>query len=98
MVHGFNPSTQETEAGISKFGANLVCRVSSETARVTQRDYFKPKRKEREKKLFVHASGHSKPIVSVTTRRLRQEFRTTLGRQLVDFVRVVLSSGKINFY
>jgi hypothetical protein len=34
----FNPSTKETEAGESEFGAGLVYRVSSRTARATQRN------------------------------------------------------------
>jgi hypothetical protein len=39
-VHTFNPSTWEAEAGgwISKFEASLVYRVSSRTARATQRN------------------------------------------------------------
>ena len=44
MGHTINPSTHETEAGRSK--ASLVYRVSSMTARATQR---KKKKKEREK-------------------------------------------------
>jgi hypothetical protein len=44
VVHALNPSTQESRGrGISEFKASLVYRVSSRTARATQRD---PKRKE----------------------------------------------------
>jgi hypothetical protein len=40
VVHTFNPSTQEAEAGrqISEFEASLVYRVSSRTARAIQRN------------------------------------------------------------
>jgi hypothetical protein len=39
VVHAFNPSTQEAEAGGSlEFEASLVYRVSSRTARATQRN------------------------------------------------------------
>jgi hypothetical protein len=39
VVYTFNPSTQEAERGrqISEFEASLVYRVSSRTARATQR-------------------------------------------------------------
>jgi hypothetical protein len=33
VVHAFNPRTQEAEAGRYEFGATLVNRVSSRTAR-----------------------------------------------------------------
>jgi hypothetical protein len=36
-VHAFDPSAWEAEAGGSEFEASLVYRVSSKTARVTQR-------------------------------------------------------------
>jgi hypothetical protein len=52
-VHAFNPSTWEAEAGgflgISEFEASLVYRVSSRTARATQRN---PVSKKQEKKIF----------------------------------------------
>jgi hypothetical protein len=38
VVHTFNPSTWESEAEGSEFKASLVCRVSSRTARTTQRN------------------------------------------------------------
>jgi hypothetical protein len=38
VAHSFNPSTQETEAGRSESKANLVYRVSSRTAKATQRN------------------------------------------------------------
>jgi hypothetical protein len=38
VAHAFNPSTREAEAGgFSEFEASLVYRVSSRTARATQR-------------------------------------------------------------
>jgi hypothetical protein len=37
VVHAFNPSTQEAEAGRSEFEASLVYRVSSRIARATQK-------------------------------------------------------------
>jgi hypothetical protein len=40
VAHAFNPSTREAEAGrgISEFEASLVYKVSSRTARTTQRN------------------------------------------------------------
>jgi hypothetical protein len=39
VAHAFNPSTWEAEAGcFSEFKASLVYRVSSKTARATQRN------------------------------------------------------------
>jgi hypothetical protein len=40
VTHAFNPSTQEADRGrrISEFEASLVYRVSSRTARATQRN------------------------------------------------------------
>jgi hypothetical protein len=40
MAHAFNPSHWEAETGISKFEASLIYRLSSRTAKATQR---KPK-------------------------------------------------------
>jgi hypothetical protein len=37
VAHALNPSTWEIEAGISKFKASLVYRVSSRIAKATQR-------------------------------------------------------------
>jgi hypothetical protein len=51
VVHAFNPSTREAEAGgISEFEASLVYRVSSRTARATQRNPVSKKRKEMKRK------------------------------------------------
>ena len=47
VAHAFNPSTWEAEAGGSEFEASLVYRVSSRTARATQRN---PVSKNRKKK------------------------------------------------
>jgi hypothetical protein len=38
VTHAFNPSTWETEAGRFEFKASLVYRVSSKTAKTTQRN------------------------------------------------------------
>jgi hypothetical protein len=39
VTHAFNPSTREAEAvGFSEFEASLIYRVSSRTARATQRN------------------------------------------------------------
>jgi hypothetical protein len=38
VAHDFNPSTWEAEAGSSEFETSLVYRVSSRTARATQRN------------------------------------------------------------
>jgi hypothetical protein len=40
VVHAFNPSTQEAEAGVSEFKASLVYRVSPRTARIDHTDHF----------------------------------------------------------
>jgi hypothetical protein len=48
-VHAFNLSTWEAEAGKSEFKASLVYRVSSKTARATQRNPVS-KKKEKGKK------------------------------------------------
>jgi hypothetical protein len=38
VVHAFNPSTREAEAGGFEFEVSLVYKVSSRTARATQRN------------------------------------------------------------
>jgi hypothetical protein len=38
VEHAFNPSTQEAEAGGFEFKVSLVYKVSSRTARATQRN------------------------------------------------------------
>ena len=38
VAHAYNPSNWEAKAGRFEFKANLVCRVSSRTARNTQRN------------------------------------------------------------
>jgi hypothetical protein len=38
VVHTFNPSSWEAEAGISEFEASLVYRASSRTVKATQRN------------------------------------------------------------
>jgi hypothetical protein len=48
VAHAFNPSTQEAEAG--EFKASLVYRVSSRTARATQRNPVSKKTKKKNKK------------------------------------------------
>ena len=53
VVHAFNPSTWEAEASGFEFEASLVYRVSSRTARATQRNCLEKKRerkRERERK------------------------------------------------
>jgi hypothetical protein len=52
VAHAFNPSTWEAEAGgFSEFEASLVYRVSSRTARATQRNpVSKNKQKKKKKK------------------------------------------------
>jgi hypothetical protein len=47
VVHAFNPSTREAEAGgISEFEASLVYKVSSRRARAIQRNPVSKKKKE----------------------------------------------------
>jgi hypothetical protein len=56
MAHAFNPSTREADAGggrrrrISEFEASLVYRVSSRTARATQRNPVLKNEKKKKKK------------------------------------------------
>jgi hypothetical protein len=46
VVHAFNPSTREAEAGrFLEFEASLVYKVSSKTARVIQRNPVSKKKK-----------------------------------------------------
>jgi hypothetical protein len=50
VAHTFNPSTWEAEAGgfvISEFEASLVYRVSSRTARATQRNLVSKKKNQK---------------------------------------------------
>ena len=51
VVHTFNPSTWEAEAGrwISEFKASLVYRVSSRTARAIQRNPDSKNQKQKKK-------------------------------------------------
>jgi hypothetical protein len=55
VAHTFNPSTWEAEAGeFLNFKASLVYRVSSRTARATQRNPVQKKtNKQTNKKVFV---------------------------------------------
>ena len=52
MAHTFNPSTREAEAGrrISELKASLAYRVSSRTARATQRNPASKNQKRKKKK------------------------------------------------
>jgi hypothetical protein len=52
VAQSYNPSTQEAEAGrVSEFEASLVYRVSSKTARATQRNpVLKKNKTKREEK------------------------------------------------
>jgi hypothetical protein len=50
VVHTFNPSTWEAEAGGFEFEASLVYRVSSRTAKATQRNPVSKNQKKKKKK------------------------------------------------
>jgi hypothetical protein len=51
VVHAFNPSTREAEAGrFSEFKASLVYKVSSKTARAVQRNPISKNQKRKRKK------------------------------------------------
>ena len=51
VVHGFNPSTWEAKAGdLCEFKASLVYRMSSRTAKATQRNRVLKKQKKKETK------------------------------------------------
>jgi hypothetical protein len=66
VVHAFNPSTQEAEAGrgrqFSEFEASLIYRVSSRTARGTQRNSVLnppiPPKRERERESCICSSRY----------------------------------------
>jgi hypothetical protein len=49
VAHAFNPSTREAERWISEFEASLVYKVSSRTARATQRNPVSRKTKKKKK-------------------------------------------------
>jgi hypothetical protein len=49
-AHAFNPSTWEADRQISEFEASLIYRVSSRTARATQRNPVSKKKKKKRKK------------------------------------------------
>jgi hypothetical protein len=52
VVHAFNPSTWEAEAGgFSEFKASLVYRVSSRTARAIQKNPVSKNQKNKTKKV-----------------------------------------------
>jgi hypothetical protein len=50
VVHTFNPSTWEAEAGGFEFEASLVYRVSSRTAKATQRNPVSKNQKKKKKR------------------------------------------------
>jgi hypothetical protein len=52
VAHAFNLSTQEAEAGRFEFEASLVYRVSSRTARATQRNPVSKSKKIKNKKIL----------------------------------------------
>ena len=74
MLHDFNPSTWETEEGrFLEFESSLVYRVSSRTARATQRNPVSKKQTNKQK---------NKQISQAALRRQKQadscEFETSL--------------------
>jgi hypothetical protein len=63
VAHAFNPSTWEAETGgISEFEASLVYRVSSRTARATQRNPVSENQKKKKKK--KERGGDGKCVLS----------------------------------
>jgi hypothetical protein len=50
VAHTFNPSTREAERQASEFEASLVYKVSSRTARATQRNPVSKKKKKKKPK------------------------------------------------
>jgi hypothetical protein len=50
VAQAFNPSTWEAEAGEVEFEASLIYRVSSRTARATQRNPVSKKKKKKKEK------------------------------------------------
>jgi hypothetical protein len=62
VAHAFNPSTWEAETGrISEFEASLVYKVSSRTARATQRN---PVSKNKQKKIVLNCLESSGRVMA----------------------------------
>jgi hypothetical protein len=53
VAHAFNPSTREAGRQISEFEASLVYRVSSRTARATQRNLVSKNQKKKKKSIYI---------------------------------------------
>jgi hypothetical protein len=61
VVHTFNPSTWEAEAGGSlEFEASLVYRVSSRTARATQKNPVSKKKKKPDESHYKNSKNNNK--------------------------------------
>ena len=56
LVHTFNPSPQEAEAGGSEFEANLVYKVNSKTAKDTKKNFVLKNQIKPRKQCFVKLS------------------------------------------
>jgi hypothetical protein len=74
VAHAFNPSTREAEAGrwISEFEGSLVYKVSSRTARATQRNPVSKKKQQQQQKTPKQTD---KKICNVYKRQTRQQTR-----------------------
>jgi hypothetical protein len=92
-VHAFNPGTREAEAGgISEFEASLVYRVSSRTARATQRNPVskKPKNKQT-KNSSTYCQGRCYEAMWLKKRNCRGWWRTSWSPRLGRRSRRILS-------
>jgi hypothetical protein len=78
VAHAFNPSTWGGRGRrISEFEASLVYKVSSRTAKATQRD---PVSKKRGKKKTFHRGFHDDNILHIYIERERARTDLTLVR------------------
>jgi hypothetical protein len=68
VAHAFNPSTREAEAGGFEFGASLVYRVNSRTARATQRNPVSEKQQQQQQQQQQNHSIMASSLVSLATR------------------------------
>jgi hypothetical protein len=109
VVHAFNPSTWEAEAGRSlEFKASLVYRVSSRTARATQRNPVWKKQKQKNKNKQQQQSrrfktilgNHSEVQAAWATRNLvsKNKNKKQTKSELDKILEEEKNNAKVDFY
>ena len=78
-VYAFNPSIQEVDRQISEFKASLVYRVSSRTARPTQRNPVLKNQKRKKKKKTVLRFICSVPLFTLEKTQQLRAWAALLG-------------------